>query len=218
MNVLNNKYARVVTALLLLQGIVFYSVALRAEDTPPVSPLSTFPAGVSGWQLYKDVQVDDETREILKADDILNRIYVNPQLKADAYLFIAFFKTQRYGQAPHSPKNCLPGNGFEPVESGPISISIPGRAEPIEVNRYLTARGDEKSVTLYWYQSRHRVIAGEFSAKFWLIADSIRYHRSDSSLVKVVVPVRNNDADTATKTAVDFVKAVFQPVSQQLPS
>ena len=57
---------------------------------------------------------------------------------------------------------------------------MPDRAEPIVVNRYLTARGDEKSVTLYWYQSRSRIIAGEFSAKFWLIADSIRYHRSDS--------------------------------------
>ena len=61
---------------------------------------------------------------------------------------------------------------------------MPDRAEPIVVNRYLTARGEEKSVTLYWYQSRNRIIAGEFSAKFWLIADSIRYHRSDSSLVK----------------------------------
>lgn len=218
MNFLNSKYARVVTALLLLQGIVFYSVALRAENIPGVSPLSGFPTDVSGWQMLKDIKIEQETLDILKADDTLNRVYVNPQKSSETYLFIAFFKTQRYGQAPHSPKNCLPGSGFEPIEAGAISISIPGRAEPIEVNRYLTARGEEKSVTLYWYQSRRRVIAGEFSAKFWLIADSIRYHRSDSSLVKVVVPVRNNDADAATKTAIDFVKVVFQPVSRQLPS
>jgi EpsI family protein len=115
------------------------------------------------------------------------------------FLFIAFFKTQRYGQAPHSPKNCLPGNGYEPIESGPITVAVPGRAEPIRINRYLTARGDEKSVTLYWYQSHDRVIAGEFAAKFWLIADSIRYHRSDTSLVKIVVPVRDGDADAATR-------------------
>jgi EpsI family protein len=217
-NILKNNYARVLTAVLVIQGIVFYTVALRAEVLPPVSPLSVFPTNIAGWEMYKDVKIEQETLDILKADDTLNRIYINPQRTIQSYLFIAFFKTQRYGQAPHSPKNCLPGSGFEPIESGPISVTVPGRAEPIEVNRYLTARGEEKSVTLYWYQSHSRVIAGEFSAKFWLIADSIRYHRSDSALVKVVVPVRENDADTATKTAIEFVQAIFAPVSRQLPA
>jgi EpsI family protein len=217
-NILNSRYARVLTVLLLIQGIVFYAVALRAENTPPVSPLAVFPTEIAGWQMYRDVKIEQETLDILKADDTLNRIYVNPRKEADAFLFIAFFKTQRMGQAPHSPKNCLPGSGFEPVESGPMSIAIPGRIEPIVVNRYLTARGEEKSVTLYWYQSHNRIIAGEFSAKFWLIADSIRYHRSDSSLVKVVVPVRNNDAEAATRTAIEFVQTIFPAVSIQLPA
>uniref|UniRef100_Q02BV1 Methanolan biosynthesis EpsI domain-containing protein n=1 Tax=Solibacter usitatus (strain Ellin6076) TaxID=234267 RepID=Q02BV1_SOLUE len=217
MRFLGSKYAGGLTALLLIQGVVFYAVALRAENTPPVSPLSAFPANASGWEMYKDVKIEQETLDILKADDTLNRIYVNPERTSQVFLFIAFFKSQRYGQAPHSPKNCLPGSGFEPIESGPISIAVPDRPEPIVVNRYLTARGDEKSVTLYWYQSRNRIIAGEFSAKFWLIADSIRYHRSDSSLVKVVVPVRDNDSAAATRIATNFVKAIFQPVSRQLP-
>ena len=218
MNVLNNKYARIVTVILVLQGIVFYAVALRAESTPATSPLAGFPTDIAGWRMYQDVKIEKETLDVLKADDTLNRIYLSPARNANVYLFIAFFKTQRYGQAPHSPKNCLPGNGFEPIESGPIAVAVSGRAEPIRINRYLTARGDEKSVTLYWYQSHDRIIAGEFAAKFWLIADSIRYHRSDTSLVKVVVPVRNGDADAATRTAVDFVKAVFSPLARQLPA
>jgi EpsI family protein len=217
-NFLNNKYARIVTIILVLQGIVFYSVALRAENTPAISPLASFPADIAGWRMYQDVKIDQDTLNVLKADDTLNRIYVGPARNADAYLFVAFFKTQRYGQAPHSPKNCLPGNGYEPIESGPITVAVPGRAEPVRINRYLTARGEEKSVTLYWYQSHDRIIAGEFAAKFWLIADSIRYHRSDTSLVKVVVPVREGDAAAATKTAVDFVKVVFSPLARHLPA
>ena len=109
------------------------------------------------------------------------------------------------------------GSGFEPIESGPISIPVAGHA-PIEVNRYLTARGDEKSVTLYWYQSHSRIIASEYKAKLWLVADSIRYHRSDSSLVKVVVPVAHGDVDTATRTAVDFVQSLFPELAKQLPA
>ena len=218
MNFLNNKYARIVTVVLILQGIVFYSVALRAENSPVISPLASLPTGIAGWQMYREVKIEQETLDVLKADDTLNRIYLSPERNANAYLFIAFFKTQRYGQSPHSPKNCLPGNGYEPIESGPITVAVPGRAEPVRINRYLTARGDEKSVTLYWYQSHDRIIAGEFTARLWLIADSIRYNRSDTSLVKVVVPVRDGDADAATKTAVDFVKAIFSPLARQLPT
>ena len=216
MNFLNGKYARIVTLLLILQGIVFYTIAVRAENIPAISPLAQFPTDIADWKMYKDIPIEQETLDVLKADDTLDRIYISPERNASTFLFIAFFKTQRYGQSPHSPKNCLPGNGYEPIESGVVSVAVPGRSEPVEVNRYLTARGDEKSVTLYWYQSHDRIIAGEFTARLMLIADSIRYHRSDTSLVKIVVPVRDGDADTATRTAIDFMKAIFPSVARQL--
>ena len=214
---MRNKYARILTIVLLLQGTAFYATAFREEKVPPVAPLSAFPTQVGGWRMEQDVKIEQEILDILKADDTLNRSYVNPARNAAAYLFVAYFKTQRYGQAPHSPKNCLPGSGWESIESFPIAITVPGRGEPIRSNRYLVAHGDEKSVVLYWYQSHNRIIASEFSAKFWLVADSIRYHRSDSSLVKIVVPVRNGDADAATRAAVEFVQAVFPDLERQLP-
>jgi EpsI family protein len=216
MTILRNRYAKVLAIVLVLQSGLFYALAMRPERVPLVGPLSDFPRAFDNWQVYRESQIEPEILDILKADDTLNRLYVNGQGQA-AYLFVAFFKTQREGQAPHSPKNCLPGAGFEPIESFPIDITVPGRAEPIHVNRFLTARGEEKSVTLYWYQSRDRVIAGEFAAKFWLIADSIRHHRSDCSLIRVVVPVANDDSAAASKTAVEFAQAVFPSLIRQLP-
>ena len=50
-----------------------------------------------------------------------------------------------------------------------------------------------------------------------LIADSIRYHRSDSALVRVIVPVQGGDSDAATKIAVIFVQTMFPAISAQLP-
>jgi len=154
---------------------------------------------------------------VLKADDTLNRIYVDPSRGAQAMLFIAYFKTQRASAAPHSPKNCLPGAGWEPVETpGVISIAVAGRQTPIVVNRYVVARGDAQDVVLYWYHSHHRVIAGEFAAKLWLIADSIRYRRSDTALVKVVVPAAGG-SESASRTAVQFVQAAFPLLAAQFP-
>lgn len=214
---LKGRYALALTILLLLQGGLFYGVAMRPEAVPSVTPLESFPNQIGPWQMLKDLPIEKEVQDVLRADDTLNRLYGNRSDNSGAFLFIAFFKTQRSGQAPHSPKNCLPGAGWEPIESEPLSIQVPGRSEPILTNRYVVARGDEKSLVLYWYQSHNRIIAGEFEAKFWLIADSIRYHRSDSALVKVVVPVRDGNVQGATKSAVDFVQSVFPALSQQLP-
>ena len=213
---LKGRYALALTILLLVQGGAFYMVAMRPEAVPTVAPLSRFPTQAGSWSMYKDIPIEKEVQDVLLADDTLNRIYVRPDNSA-AFLFVAFFRTQRSGQAPHSPKNCLPGSGWESIESEPLTIEVPGRDKPIETNRYLVARGDEKSVVLYWYQSRNRIIAGEFAAKFWLIADSIKYHRSDCALVKIVVPVRNGDSTAATREATEFVKAVFPALSKQLP-
>ena len=217
MNILGNTYVRILTVILVLQGVAFYAIAMRPERIPPVGPLDLFANEFAGWVVLREVKIEPEVQDILKADDLLSREYVNTKGPEGAYLFIAFFKTQRDGQAPHSPKNCLPGAGFEPLEAFPITIQLPGRDAPVTINRYLTARGEEKSVTLYWYQSHSRIIAGEFAAKFWLIADSVRYHRSDTALVKIVVPVVDNNAAAATKTAVDFAQAMFPSLTHQLP-
>ena len=219
MNFLKSKYALVLTLALLAQAGVYYAAELRREKVPAVAPLTDFPAEVQGWTMVQNTPVEKEVLEVLKADDTLSRVYVDPAKTAGASLFLAFFKTQRAGQAPHSPKNCLPGSGWEPSETGTIDLQIPGEdAGPITINRYVVSRGEDKSVVLYWYQSRSRVIAGEFSAKLWLVADSIRFNRSDTALVRIVVPVRKNDEEGALRTGVEFVRAVFPALRKQLPS
>jgi EpsI family protein len=160
--------------------------------------------------------LEKEVQDLLNADDTLNRIYVNSQ-RTGASLFIAYFRTQRYGQSPHSPKNCLPGSGWQPTEDSKFPVAVPGRDAPIVINKYVIARGNEQSVVLYWYQSHNRVIAGELPAKLWLIADAIRFHRSDTALVRVIVPVQDNAKDVAQKTAVEFVQAVYPDIVRQFP-
>ena len=73
-------------------------------------------------------------------------------------------------------------------------------------------------MVLYWYQSQRRVVASEYAAKFWLVMDSIRYHRSDTALVRVTIPVANNDADAATRIGVSFVQTVFPVLKGYLPA
>ena len=168
--------------------------------------------------MYKDVKIEQETLDVLKADDTLNRIYHQSSAQRRALTCLSrFSRRSGTGRRRTRPRTACRETALSRSSPGRFRSRFRAGPNRSRINRYLTARGDEKSVTLYWYQSHDRIIAGEFAAKFWLIADSIRYHRSDTSLVKVVVPVRDGDADAATKTAVDFVKAIFPPLTLQLP-
>ena len=214
---MNNRYFQALAAVLLLQAAAFYAVASRPESVPYVAPLVTFPSVLGSWHMVQDFPIDKDTLEILRADDTLSREYINPDARRMAVLFVAYFKTQRYGQSPHSPKNCLPGSGWDPVPgaSGEMTIPVSGWKDPITVNRFVVQRGDERSVTLYWYQGHGRVIAQEYSAKLWLVADAIRYHRSDTAAIRVTVPV-NSSVDAAVATGAEFIQSTFPDLVRHL--
>ena len=214
---LQNKYARILTVVLLAQAALFYATS-RGENVPTVRPLRDFPHQVGGWTMVKEGYVDEETQAVLKADDTLIRVYARSAVEAPPSLFVAFFKTQRTGKTPHSPKNCLPGAGWESSREDYVDIAVPKLAQPIRVNRYVVSKGEDRSVVLYWYQTPNRVVANEYSAKFWTVADAIRYNRTDTALVRVVVPVLGNDEASAQQSAVDFVQSFFMTLRQYLPS
>lgn len=202
------------SVLLLVQAVLLYS-AIRPEAIVPGRPLAQMPKTLGTWQFVQDGVIDKETLDVLKADDILNRVYV--QGTRGAYLFVAAFRSQRNGKAPHSPKNCLPGSGWTPLNSGEMVVDT-GVRGPITVNRYVVAHGDQRSLVLYWYQSRDRAIASEYKAKFWVMADAVRLNRTDTALVRVVVPITDHNEDAAVQTATDFVKAFYGTLRQYLPA
>src|SRR3974390_3461227 len=145
----------IVSAILLLQTGLLYS-SIRPGVVPQGRPLAQVPEDLGGWRLLKVQPVDQEVQDILQADDLLNRVYARNDTTAS--LFVAAFRAQRTGKAPQSPKNCLPGSGWEPLASGTAAVDA-GVGAPIEVNRYIISHGNERALVLYWYQSRDRVIA-----------------------------------------------------------
>src|SRR5260370_27330412 len=153
---LNSTPAKILSAVLILQAVVTYGMT-RHEVVAPNVPLSQVPGQLGSWALLQEGVVDEETQSVLKADEVITRSYASPSFKLPAHLFVAYFRTQRTGQMPHSPKNCLPGSGWTSSTQDFMKIDIPGR-DPIEVNRYLVAKGENKSVVIYWYQSRDRVV------------------------------------------------------------
>lgn len=206
---------RLASILLIGQAALLYS-SIRPESVPASRPLADFPSAIGAWRMYRQGVVEQEILDVLKADDVLNRDYLNGGEPSSVNLFIAAFRSQRNGKAPHSPKNCLPGSGWTQVDAGELPIDV-GRAQPIVVNRYEVQHGESRDLVLYWYQSRDRVVANEFKAKFWVVADAIRLNRTDTALVRVIAPIANRDSATAQRVAVDFTKATYSTIREFLP-
>ena len=213
---LKSKPALVVSVLLIGQAAVLYS-AIRPEAAINPKPLAQMPLQLGEWSFTQEGVVDQDTRDILKADDLLLREYQDGLTGARGTLFVAAFQSQRTGKTPHSPKNCLPGSGWTQLSSDMYPIDV-GRPQPIVVNRYVVQNGETRSLVLYWYQSRDRVVASEYNAKFWVMADAIRYNRTDTALVRVVMPIEGGDEGAATNEAVSFVKQFFAPLRAILPA
>src|SRR5215831_13569927 len=128
-----NTAVRVVVLVLLAQAVAFYAFS-RTEYTPDVPPFATFPTLLGQYRMVEEGVVEPEIREVLKADDILTRTYVGSD-RVPVNLFIAAFKTQRNGKAPHSPKNCLPGSGWSQLVNEQMTIDLPILG-PQKVNHY----------------------------------------------------------------------------------
>ncbi len=213
-SLLHSKFIYGLTLVVVAQATLFYT-ASHGENTPLPAALTTFPPVLGHWHQVEEGVIDADTRDVLKADDLMSRVYADGPTKAE--LFIAYFKTQRQGQSPHSPKNCLPGSGWQTVPEETGRVDVPVADGAIHINQYVVSKGEAQSVVYYWYQSQGRVIADEFAAKFYLVSDSIRHHRSDTALVRVVVPILPNRTKEAEKNGYEFIQAAYPVVRAFLP-
>ena len=173
-----------VAAALLAGTALLLHLRAGSEVLPPRQPLSTLPEKLGPWT-GTDIEISQDIRDILGNGEFLQRVYQDPsgdQPPVD--LFIAYFPSQRAGDTIHSPKHCLPGAGWLPLESGRVPI-VPARRAPFVVNRYVVGKGPDRQLVLYWYLAHDRTIASEYWAKYYLIADSIRMNRSDGALVRL---------------------------------
>ncbi|MCU1384002.1 MAG: EpsI family protein [Acidobacteria bacterium] len=200
-------------------------VIARASHIEPV-PIRTsfdqFPMQIGEWRGTMLPPLSASIMSVLRVDDYVNRVYSAPG-RYGAGFYVGYYRSQRQGDSIHSPLNCMPGAGWEPVSKGALSIAVPGagRDNTIAVNRFVIEKGPDRQLVLYWYQSHGRVVADEYWSKFYLIRDAVRLNRTDAALVRVIVPIPSNlnDAEShAEEQAAAFVRSMFPLLSTYLPS
>ena len=131
-------------------------------------------------------------------------------------LYIGYFRSQRTGASIHSPKNCLPGAGWQPEQATIYELPLDdGRKVPI--NLYIVRKDLDEQLVLYWYQAHGRVVASEYWGKVYLVYDALRLNRTDAALVRITAPIVNGDEGQARSRAIAFAKQITHDVDQIIP-
>lgn len=211
------RHWRFVIAAALIAGTALLLQARNGAEVIPSRPtLASFPRNLQGWDSI-DRPLDKDVLEKLGAGDFLVRDYFDAASNRNVSLYIAYFPSQKAGDTIHSPKNCLPGAGWAPVQADRITINAPGHA-PFEANRYVIAQGEQRQLVLYWYWAHDRAVAGEYAAKFYLVTDSIRMHRSDGSLIRLSTPLGENESiDSAQHLLLSFANNLVPLINTYVP-
>jgi EpsI family protein len=214
---MRSKLRFVLAAALLATTAIFLHGRSSNEIIAPRKPLASFPDQVGDWT-GSNVAIPQDALKVLGRGDFLLRIYENPTLKQPYVdLFLAYFPSQRVGDTPHSPKHCLPGSGWLPVESSRITLTLAGRS-PFVANRYVIAKGEDRQLVMYWFLAHDRVVASELWAKYYLVADAIRMNRSDGSLVRLTTPIPDGESvDAAQQRLLSFAGDVVPLLSDYIP-
>ncbi|HSB53651.1 MAG TPA: EpsI family protein [Gemmatimonadales bacterium] len=178
-------------------------------------PLATIPREYFGYRADQDIQVSDDERRVAGMDQYISRSYA----KSDRDFFtvyVGYYERQSSGKSIHSPKNCLPGGGWEPLQSRIAELPSPIGSVP--VNEYLIAKGAAQALVLYWYQGRGRVVASEYRVKVNLLYDAAFRRRTDEALVRVVVPIVDGKVEPARELARRVAGELAPVVAGHLPA
>ncbi len=212
---MRSQWRFVVVVLLLGATAILLYGRNRNESLPAREPLAEFPHQLGEWT-GEDVSIPPDILEVLGKGDFLLRVYQSPA-EPEVDLFIAYIPSQREGDTLHSPKNCIPGAGWSPVESSRVTVALAGEG-PFRANRYVIAKGSDRQLVLYWYWAHGRAVASEYWAKVYLVADSIRLHRSDGSLIRVTTALREGEtADAAQQRLLNLTGKAAPILERYIP-
>lgn len=206
-----------IVAVILSGGLFINWLDRRGEVQVERVALAEMPRKMGEWWMVGgDTRFGPATEDVLRATDYIMRNYYTVYGQK-ANLYVGYYESQRTGATYHSPKNCLPGSGWQMTSGKTLTVHT-AAGRPLEVNRYIVQRGDQqREVMLYWYQGRGRSGASEYIDKLYKIYDSMFIRRSDGAMVRIMTKIHDGDEERANALAMDFAASIADGLGPFVP-
>jgi len=220
--------SKIVTALLFLglNAYVYWQLG-SVEVIPPRTTFESFPDQVADWHCSQREAISDATYQALLVTDYLACNFVRDDKSASAHLYIGYHEKQTRDRQSgrtssiHPPEHCLPGSGWDVIDARVVPTDFLGdgpNGSVGEAKRFVIAKGNQRALVYFWYQSRGRVIARNHEKIFYMFFDRARKGRTDGSLVRFTTPILFGDEDKAEQTFREFARATTPILGDFVPN
>lgn len=206
MTVPETPVRRFLPSILLAVGVLLVFSTRSQTSVPLVASLATILPTWPGLRIT-DQKVSDEEKRIAGMTDYVARVYWRDSTDAAFTTYVGYYDRQTQGHSMHSPKNCLPGAGWEILKTDVATIAAAAGGSVV-VNKYLLKNGSREAIVYYWYQGRGRIVASEYAVKWNLLHDAALLGHTEEALVRVVAYVaRANTLPAGTTVAQSYTAA-----------
>jgi len=211
---------------LIMNGYVYWYLG-SAEIIPDRAPFVEFPNELESWGCIGREKIDEKTINNLMVTDYISCNFYRAEPTSAVHLYVGYHERQTRDResgkatAIHPPEHCLPGSGWDVIDSQVVPINFlaeAGTGPAGEAKRFIIAKGNQRSLVYFWYHSRGRVIARSHHKIFWMFLDRARLGRTDGSLVRFTVPIQFGDEEAAEATFQEFARAVTPRLSDYVPN
>jgi EpsI family protein len=192
-------------ALFLFGGLGLLASAHDQDRPEPRKPIAGIMAQVDGYS-HTEQTVDSASQRVAGMDHYVARVYSRDSMPIWT-LYVGYYKYQEQGHTIHSPRNCLPGAGWEPVEQSTLAIPGASTSGSDAMNKYVLANRGQYAAVYYWYQGRGRIESNEYQVKFNLLRDAALHGRTEESLVRLVIPLDTREDRSTTWVKREIARA-----------
>ncbi|HVI52540.1 MAG TPA: VPLPA-CTERM-specific exosortase XrtD [Candidatus Sulfotelmatobacter sp.] len=187
----------------------------RAEVQAIRTRLESFPLDVDSWKGTQK-EVDAEVLNALQVSDHWLAEYRSTGGDGLVELYVGYYASQRFGSSSHSPSNCIPGGGWQIVDSSDrlLPVAWNGTAGDMRVTRIVISKGGKSELVYYWFDERGRNLTGIMSVKWHLFLDSLTLRRTDGALIRLVTPIVGDQGEAAADARLVKFLGTVQPILQ----
>lgn len=204
----------IILVLFVLTGILINLLRYSRIESKILPLFSSLPLQLGDWN-GQEYFFSDETNQVLKADTYAFRKYTSSERK-ELWLFIAYFKSQKYGSQIHSPKNCLPGSGWKIMSRKKILIKTDIDSD-LKANKLLISDKLSSEVMYYWFQTRSGIITSESGLKLDLVLNSLKRAPTDAVFIRINLSLNQLSEKEAQLVLENFLKVFMPKIKKILP-
>lgn len=197
--------------LLMLAALAAPSVVPHEFPPPDRQSLLDFPIQLGGWAGVTSV-MERQYLDALQLDDYVLADY-SAVGNAPVNLYVAYYLSPKKGRSSHSPRQCIPGGGWEITSFEPLRLDQrQDMTKALDVNRLVIQKNGQKQIVYYWFKQRDRWITSEYGVKFYLFWDSLTRHRADGALVRLVSVVYAGETEAIVDARLQTMAGLVTPL------